>query len=206
MFEFPSALSEKNLFHYARKLGLDVDLFDRDFNNEHMLLERQQFNSDYLTINQHKNNVKKILLSLAILLGSFSMVRPAQAGMGQNNIGPSVIFGSGETSIGVSARFAISDNFSIRPNIYFPASKTIFGAALTYDLQAPDTDRKLIPYLGLGVRFNSGDSNNNVTTPYFTAGADYDLDSNIVLKGNVSVPFSSDGATTTVAIGVGLRL
>ena len=51
--------------------------------------------------------MKKLLLSLAILLGSFGMVRPAQAGMGQNNIGPSVIFGSGETSIGVSARFAI---------------------------------------------------------------------------------------------------
>ena len=30
LFEFPSALSESNLFHYARKLGLDVDLFDRD--------------------------------------------------------------------------------------------------------------------------------------------------------------------------------
>ena len=149
--------------------------------------------------------MKKSLLSLAIILGSFGIVRPAQAGMGQNNIGPSIIFGSGETSIGVSARLGISDNLSIRPNIYFPASKTIFGAALTYDFQAPDTERKLTPYLGLGVRFNSGENNNNVTTSYFTAGADYDLDSNIVLKGNLSVPFSSSGATTTVALGGGLR-
>jgi protein-disulfide isomerase len=37
LFEFPSALSETNLFHYARKLGLDVDLFDRDLNNQHHL-------------------------------------------------------------------------------------------------------------------------------------------------------------------------
>ena len=133
------------------------------------------------------------------------MVRPAQAGMGQNNIGPSIIFGSGETSIGVSARFAISDNLSIRPNIYFPASKTIFGAALTYDLQSSDIERKLIPYLGLGVRFNSGENSNNVTTSYFTTGADYDLNSSLVLKGNVSVPFGSSGATTTVALGGGLR-
>lgn len=149
--------------------------------------------------------MKKILLSLAILLGSFGLVRPAQAVVGQSDIGPSFIFGSGETSIGVSARFGISDNFSIRPNIYFPASKTIFGAALTYDLEAPDTDRKLTPYLGLGVRFNSGENTNNVTTSYFTAGADYDLDSNIVLKGNLSVPFGSDGATTTVGLGAGVR-
>ncbi len=149
--------------------------------------------------------MKRILLSLAIILGSFGLVRPAQAGMGQNNIGPSVIFGSGETSVGVSARFGISDNLSIRPNIYFPASKTIFGAALTYDFQAPDSDRKLTPYLGLGVRFNSGENNNNVTTSYFTTGADYDLNSSVVFKGNVSVPFSSNGATTTVALGAGLR-
>ena len=70
--------------------------------------------------------MKKLLLSLAIIVGSFSMVRPAQAGgIGQNNVGPSIIFGSGETSIGVSGRFAISDNFSIRPNIYFPAMSSI---------------------------------------------------------------------------------
>jgi len=37
LFEFPSALSETNLFHYARKLGLDVNLFDRDLNNQHHL-------------------------------------------------------------------------------------------------------------------------------------------------------------------------
>jgi protein-disulfide isomerase len=37
LFEYPSALSETNLFHYARKLGLDIDLFERDLNNEHHL-------------------------------------------------------------------------------------------------------------------------------------------------------------------------
>ena len=42
LFEFPSALSETNLFHYARKLGLDSDLFDRDLNNEHHLRHIQE--------------------------------------------------------------------------------------------------------------------------------------------------------------------
>lgn len=43
LLEFPpSALSETNLFHYARKLGLDSDLFDRDLNNEHHLRHIQE--------------------------------------------------------------------------------------------------------------------------------------------------------------------
>jgi hypothetical protein len=147
--------------------------------------------------------MKTFLLSLAILTSVFGIVRPVQAEIGRNDIGPSVIFGSGDTSIGVAARLGISDNLSLRPNIYFPASATVFGAAVTYDFQAIDTERKLTPYAGLGVRFNSG--GNNVTTAYLTGGADYSLDGSIVLKGNLSVPFSSDGASTTVGIGAGLR-
>ena len=42
LFEFPSALSETNIFHYARKLGLDSDLFERDLNNEHHLCHIQE--------------------------------------------------------------------------------------------------------------------------------------------------------------------
>jgi protein-disulfide isomerase len=42
LFEFPSALSETNLFYYARKLGLDSDLFGRDLNNEHHLNHIQE--------------------------------------------------------------------------------------------------------------------------------------------------------------------
>lgn len=149
--------------------------------------------------------MKSLLLVLAILTAAFVGVQPAQAQIGQNNVGPSVIFGSGQTSIGVDARFGISDNLSLRPNIYFPDSATTFGAAVTYDFQAVDPDRKLTPYLGLGARFNSGSGNNNTTTAYLTAGADYNMDSSIVLKGNLSVPFSSNGATTTVGLGAGFR-
>lgn len=150
--------------------------------------------------------MKKILVSLAILSTTLVAIRPAQAQLGesgQNDIGPSVLFGSGQTSIGVDSRFGVSENLSLRPNIYFPNGTTTFGAALTYDFQAVDSERKLTPFAGLGVRFNSG-TNNNTTTGYVTAGADYDLDSSIVLKANLSVPFSSD-AKTTVALGAGLR-
>jgi hypothetical protein len=148
--------------------------------------------------------MKNSLISSALLTAALVTVRPVQAGMGQNNIGPSVILGSGQTSFGVDARFGLSDNFSLRPNIYFPDNTTTFGAAVTYDFQAPDADRKLTPYLGLGIRFNSG-TDSNTTAGYVTAGADYNLDNSIVLKGNLSVPFSSNNATTTVGLGAGLR-
>jgi protein-disulfide isomerase len=50
LFEIPSALSETNIFYYARKLGLDSDLFvgvaslkeNRDLNNEHHLRHIQE--------------------------------------------------------------------------------------------------------------------------------------------------------------------
>ncbi len=151
-----------------------------------------------------KDTMKRILLSLAILTSTFVIVRPAQAQLGQNNVGASVQFGSGQTSVGIESRFGIYDNISVRPNIYFPNNTTTFGAAVTYDLQGVDSERKLTPFAGLGVRFNSG-GNNNVTTGYVTAGADYNLDSTIVLKGNVSVPFTNSDGTTTVAVGAGIR-
>jgi hypothetical protein len=148
--------------------------------------------------------VKKFILSsLVILTTAVGIARPAQAQLGQNNVGASINFGNGETALGFDARFGIADSLSIRPNIYFPASATIFGAAVTYDFPAVDTERRLTPFIGLGGRFNSG--GNNTSTIYATAGADYSLDSSFILKGNLSVPFSNNGATTTVGIGAGIR-
>ena len=148
--------------------------------------------------------MKNLLLSLAVLTIALTTTQPAQAGTGKNDIGPSVIFGSGQTSIGIDARFGLSDNFSLRPNIYFPSNTTTFGTAVTYDFQSPDAGRRLTPYAGLGVRFNSGASS-NTTAGYVTLGGDYNLDNSIVLKGNLSIPFSSSNATTTVGLGAGLR-
>ena len=158
--------------------------------------------STLIDLTLSKTTMKSLLLSLAILTSLFGTIQPAQAEIGRNDIGPSIIFGSGDTSLGVAAHLGISDNLSLRPNIYFEPSATVFGTAVTYDFQAIDTERKLTPYAGLGVRFNSG--NNNVTTAYFTGGADYNLDGSIVLKGNLSIPFSSNGASTTVGLGAGL--
>jgi hypothetical protein len=149
------------------------------------------------------DTMKKLLISLAILSSTFVAIRPAQAQLGQNNVAASVLFGNGQTSIGVDSRFVLYDNFSVRPNVYFPNNTTTFGAAITYDFQAVDAERKLTPFGGVGVRFNSGGSNSN-TTAYLTAGADYSLDSTFILKANLNVPISSNDSTN-VAVGAGIR-
>jgi hypothetical protein len=147
--------------------------------------------------------MKKLLLSLAILSSTFLAVRPAQAQLGQNNVGASVLFGNGQTSVGIDSRFGIYDSFSVRPSVYFPNNTTTFGAAITYDFPTVDAERKLTPFGGVGVRFNSGGNNSN-TTAYLTAGADYNIDSLFVLKANLNVPLSSSDSTN-VAVGAGIR-
>lgn len=146
--------------------------------------------------------MKKLLISLAILSSTFLVVKPAQAQVGQNNVAASILFGNGQTSLGVDSRFGLNDNFSVRPSVYFPNNTTTFGAAITYDFPAVDTERKLAPFGGVGVRFNSG-SNNSNTNVYLTAGADYRLDSTFILKANLNVPISSSDSTS-VAVGAGI--
>jgi hypothetical protein len=147
--------------------------------------------------------MKKLLISLAILSSTFLAIKPAQAQVGQNNVAGSVLFGNGQTSIGVDSRFGLTDNFSVRPSIYFPNNTTTFGAAVTYDFPSVDTEGRLTPFGGVGVRFNSGGNNSN-TTAYLTAGADYSLDSTFILKANLNVPISSNDSTN-VAVGAGIR-
>jgi hypothetical protein len=146
--------------------------------------------------------MKKLLISLAILSSTFLAIKPAQAQVGQSNVAASILFGNGQTSLGVDSRFGLTDNFSVRPSIYFPNNTTTFGAAVTYDFPSVDTERRLTPFGGVGVRFNSGGNNSN-TTAYLTAGADYSLDSSFILKANLNVPISSNDSTS-VAVGAGI--
>lgn len=157
------------------------------------------------SIHQLQSIMKKLLLSLAILTSTVIAARPAQAQLaqsGQNYVGPAVIFGSGQTSVGIESRFGISENLSLRPNIFFN-NGTTFGTSITYDLPGIDSERKLSPFAGLGIRFFGGNVN-NTTTGYFIAGTDYNLSDSIALRGDVSIPFSSNG-NTTVSLGAGLR-
>jgi hypothetical protein len=151
--------------------------------------------------------VKKLLLVIAALTATLAIVKPAQAEIGQNDIGPSVIFGNnGGTAYGVNSRFGIANNLSVRPNIYFQDRRTSVGAAATYDFNLTGSNRDLTPYVGAGVNFDVSNNNgNNNATGYAIAGADYNLSDSVVLKGSVSIPFDSTNYSTTVGAGLGLR-
>jgi hypothetical protein len=154
--------------------------------------------------------MKSKIIALATLLSSITtigMMMPASAQVEkQSSIGPSVLFGNGESAIGIDSKFSLSDNFSLRPFIYFPNNRTDFGTAVTYDIALKNTDNTLqiTPFIGGSVDVNSG--SNSVTTVSLVGGADLDLTESIRLKGSLIVPLSNDrGQGTGVAIGAGFR-
>jgi hypothetical protein len=153
--------------------------------------------------------MKKNIIALITVLSSIatlSMSTPASAQVGQSSIGPSLLFGSGQSAIGVDSKFGVSDNLSLRPFIYFPNNGTSFGTALTYDLPLRNTDSSLLitPFVGGSVAVNTGD--NSVTTIGLVGGADFDLSDSLRLKASVIVPLNNDrGQTTGLAVGAGLR-
>jgi hypothetical protein len=152
--------------------------------------------------------MKKHFVTLVTLLSSIAAVgmsMPASAQVGQSSIGPSVLFGSGQTSIGIDSKFGVSDNLSLRPFIYFPNNGTSFGTALTYDLPLRNTDSTLLitPFVGGSVAVNTG--NNSVTTLGLVGGADFDLSDNLRLKASVIVPVTDSNQGTGIAVGAGLR-
>ncbi|PSB58732.1 hypothetical protein [Chamaesiphon polymorphus] len=125
----------------------------------------------------------------------------------QSSIGPSVLFGNGQTAIGVDSKFSLSDNISLRPFIYFPSNGTDFGTALTYDIPLRNNDSSLVitPFVGGSVDYNSS-NNTNVTTFSLVGGADVDLSDSLRLKGSLIVPLSTDrGQGTGFSVGAGFR-
>lgn len=151
-----------------------------------------------------KNIVLATLLSAIAALG-MSNSASAQV-VGQSSIGPSVLFGNGQTAIGIDSKFGISENLSLRPFVYFANSGTDFGTALTYDLPLRNTDNNILitPFVGASIDVSTG--GNSITTAGLVAGADLDLSDSLRLKASLIVPLSTDrGQTTGVTVGAGFR-
>jgi hypothetical protein len=152
-----------------------------------------------------KNNI--VLATLLSAIAALGMSTPASAQVaGQSSIGPSVLFGNGQTAIGIDSKFGISENLSLRPFVYFASSGTDFGTSLTYDFPLRSTDNNILitPFLGASVDVNTG--GNSITTAGLVGGADFDLSESLRLKASVIVPLSTDrGQTTGVAVGAGWR-
>lgn len=157
--------------------------------------------------------MKKQIIAFAALLSSMAtigMTTPASAQsvpvVRQSSIGPSVLFGNGQTAVGIDSKFSLSDNISLRPFVYFPNNGTDFGTALTYDIALRNNDSSLLitPFVGGSVDVNTG--GNSVTTVSLVGGADLDLSESIRLKGSIIVPLSNDrGQGTGIAVGAGFR-
>jgi hypothetical protein len=154
--------------------------------------------------------VKKNIVALVMICASvmsLAIGAPARAQTSKNTVGPSLLIGSGNTSVGVDAKFGVSDNLSIRPFIFFPSSGTTFGTSLTYDFDTSSSSKfQITPFLGGGVSVGSSNSGgNSTTTTYFTGGADFGVTDSVDLKAALDVPLTSNNSSTNVRLGAGFK-
>ena len=152
--------------------------------------------------------MKKLFLLPAILmtLVATAVTQSPQAaragGIGNNYIAPSVTFGGGSSLFGVDSKFGIADNVSLRPFITFPSGRTELGSSITYDFDLRQASFPITPFIGLGLGFETGNSN-NTTTGFAQVGADFNVSDSIALLGSVAIPFNNN--STSVTVGAGLR-
>jgi hypothetical protein len=159
-----------------------------------------------------KNLVALVMLCSSILvLGMSAPARAQSVPTSKNNIGPSVLFGGGNTNFAVDSKFGVSDNLSLRPFVAFGNGATFFGSSITYDFNLSNSagggtlgeKTQVTPFVGGGLYIASG--GNNTTTGYFTGGADFDVTENITLKGEVDVPFTGGNNNTFFRLGAGFK-
>lgn len=154
--------------------------------------------------------MKKLLLIPAILVSIITATvtqAPQSAlagGIGNNYIAPSVTFGGGQSSFGIDSKFGIADNISLRPYVLFPSGGTEFGTSLTYDWDLRQAALPITPFVGLGLGIQTG--NQTTTTNGFAqVGADFNVTESFALLGSIAIPLSSNGSSTSVTLGAGLR-
>ena len=154
--------------------------------------------------------MKKNIVALVVICSSvmaLAIGEPTRAQMGKNTVGPSLSIGSGTTSIGVDAKFGVSDNLSVRPFVFFPSSGITFGSYLTYDFETSRSSKfDITPFVGGGVAI--GSSNNggsNTTVTYFTGGADFGITDSVDLKAALDVPLTSNNSSTNVRLSAGFK-
>ena len=153
--------------------------------------------------------MKKLLLLPAILASLIAAAitqAPTAAmagGIGNNYIAPAVGFGGGQTVFRVDSKLGIADNISLRPFLTFPSGGTQFGTSLTYDFDLRQASIPITPFVGLGVGFQTGNSN-NTTNGFAQVGADLNVSESIALLGSVAIPFNNN-SSTSFTLGAGLR-
>jgi hypothetical protein len=125
-------------------------------------------------------------------------------GIGNNYIGPAVTFGGGQSVFGIDSKLGIADNISLRPFVLFPSGGTQFGTSLTYDWDLRESPIRFTPFIGLGVAFQTGNSN-TTTSGFGQVGADFNVNESFSLLGSLAIPFNSNNASTSFTAGVNFR-
>ncbi len=153
-----------------------------------------------------KKNIVAVVVMLCASISALGMSAPAKAEMGKNAIGPSLLLGNGNTTIGVDSKFGVNENLSLRPFVYFPSGATLFGSSLTYDFNIVSSSAKITPFLGGGITFASANNGGNSnTTVFLTGGADFAVTDSVELKAALDVPLSSNNSSTNVRLGAGFQ-
>ena len=152
-----------------------------------------------------KNIVAFLMLCSSVLAVGISV--PARSQVVKNTVGPALLIGNGTTSIGVDARFGVSDTLAARPFIFFPSGGTLFGSSLTYEFEPSRLSKFLMnPYVGGGIAIGAASNGGSSSTiVFFTGGADFELNENIDLKASLNIPLTSNNSSTDVRLGAGFR-
>ncbi|WP_310483520.1 hypothetical protein [Chamaesiphon sp. VAR_48_metabat_403] len=155
--------------------------------------------------------MKKLLLIPAILatLIATAITQAPQAavagGIGNNYIAPTVTFGGGSSVFGIDSKLGIADNISLRPFVTFPTGGTQFGTSITYDWDLRQASLPITPFVGLGLGFQTGNSN-TTTTGFAQVGADFNVSESFALLSSIAIPLNNNaGNVTTITLGAGLR-
>lgn len=155
--------------------------------------------------------MKKLLVIPAILatLVATAITQSPQSalagGIGNNYIAPAVSIGGGTSVFKIDSKLGIADNVSLRPFVSFPSPGTAFGTSITYDWDLRQSATLITPFVGVGVDFQTGNSN-TTTTGFAQVGADFNVNESIALLGSVAIPFNNNNnKATSVTLGAGLR-
>jgi opacity protein-like surface antigen len=129
--------------------------------------------------------VTSSILSAALMVLSIGSVSAVEENF--NYIGPSITFTGGTTLYGVTSKFRVVENVSVRPFIQFTnssnGSATVYGGTVTYDFSIPQSG--LVPYLGGGLlEVNTTGTAIGRGGGYFEAGVDYNASDNISINAN----------------------
>jgi hypothetical protein len=153
--------------------------------------------------------MKKFLsvLVATALVGAATQL-PSQADeVKKNYVGVGLTSISSITGFGLTSKFGVAENISVRPFVSILASSGntslyLAGASATYDFSL-SSGSELTPYAGIGygvVGITNGTQNANLgSSIYAELGADYNVAESISINGNYKNFFSGGGS----ALGLG---